>query len=243
MSSEAALDFQATWWKRKLTVWWGTSNNHWHVLWQPGKLAPFFFWKHSEASSTYSRILTVFWSICWHRSAIQFASTVHLIKWPISVCIYEYTHCFKGSETLFCRPWYQPLAIWVPVAFQWSPTINSPHSDQQQGLFLHATAVHWVHAHPSLWAFSGGRDVVKISVDKQQFVKHQQPHSPPLKSLRSSFFSVMMLNSIFNDSNSPHSLVYSCCQRICLLALCVNKQLSIVPNNMCISLMVIPLVF
>lgn len=139
----------------------------------------------------------------------------------------------------------KPAVVWVPVAFQWSPTINSPHSDlwQQQGIFLHATAVHWVHAHPSLWAFSGGRDVVKLSVDKQQFVKHQQPHSPPLKSLRSSFFSVMTLSSIFNDSNSPHSLVYSCCQRICLLALCVNKQLSIVPNNMCISLMVIPLVF
>lgn len=97
ISSEAALDFQATWWKCKLTVWWGTSNNHWHVLWQPGKLALFFFWKHSEASSTYGHILTVFWSIWWHRSAIQFASTVHLTKWPISVCIYKYTHCFKGS--------------------------------------------------------------------------------------------------------------------------------------------------
>lgn len=42
----------------------------------------------------------MFWSIWWHRSVMLFASTGHLIKWPISVCIYKYADCFEGSETV-----------------------------------------------------------------------------------------------------------------------------------------------
>lgn len=145
--------------------------------------------------------------------------------------MYVYINTFTFSKVLWhCStdPCSQPPALSVPVAFQSSPTINSDHSDlwHQQSIYLHAIAEDEVHAHPLCATWCYVLMWWKITVDYQHFVRHQQLSSPALKSLRSSFFSIMMLRSVFRKSTLPHLL-----QFLPLHLHFISWQLNIVPTN------------